>query len=106
MIGSSPRSSAWSGGSHAPAATASTMRPAPTTTSPTLLAALSPLAAAAIGWILPGTDDRLDEVNVPVASNSARQFKKLVHRLIVVFASGKCDVFAANPASSRSRYEP
>src|SRR6516165_9129276 len=49
MIGSSPKSSAWSGGSHAPAATASTMRPAPTTTSLTPLAALSaplPLASA------------------------------------------------------------
>lgn len=29
-----------------------------------------------------------------------RQFRKLVHRLIVVFASGKCYVFAANPASN------
>ena len=47
----SPRSSAWSGGSRAPAATASTIRPVATTTSPTPLAALSApsLASAALG---------------------------------------------------------
>ena len=42
----------------------------------------------------------LREGYVLVASNLVRQFRNWSIDLIVVFASGKCDVFAGNPASN------
>jgi hypothetical protein len=42
----------------------------------------------------------LREGYVLVASNLVRQFRNWSIDLIVVFASGKCEVFAGNPASN------